>query len=188
MRNKLIAVLGALMLSAGAMQAQTGTATKAPMDINTASRTELASAGWGQYADAIIAGRPYKNMNDLVEKKVVPQKAYDKGYGNFTIGDGNSPMSDGNSAVTPPAVTPPTVTPGTAPTDGAGNDSHGNAGNHPDGNAGRSSDGDAGCRPDHDRTSSTEQVTSPSRAHASFHRVRPRRDGWTFREAPWQGS
>ena len=97
------------------MQAQTGTATKA-MDINTASRTELASAGWGQYADAIIAGRPYKNMNDLVEKKVVPQKAYDKGYGNFTIGDGNSPMSDGNSAVTPPAVTPPTVTPGTAPT------------------------------------------------------------------------
>ena len=118
MRNKLIAVLGALMLSAGAMQAQTGTTTK-PMDINTASRTELASAGWGQYADAIIAGRPYKNMNDLVEKKVVPQKAYDKGYGNFTIGDGNSPLSDGNSAsptVTPPAVTPPTVTPGTAPT------------------------------------------------------------------------
>ncbi len=118
MRNKLIAVLGALMLSAGAMQAQTGAATKAPMDINTASRTELASAGWGQYADAIIAGRPYKNMNDLVEKKVVPQKAYDKGYGNFTIGDGNSPLSDGNSAqpMTPPAATPPTVTPGTAPT------------------------------------------------------------------------
>jgi hypothetical protein len=118
MRHKFIAVLGALMLSAGAMQAQAGTTTKAPMDINTATRTELASAGWGQYADAIIAGRPYKNMNDLVEKKVVPQKAYDKGYGNFTIGDGNSPLSDGNSAqpMTPPAATPPTLTPGNTPT------------------------------------------------------------------------
>ena len=123
MRNKLIAVVGALMLSAGAMQAQAGTTTKAQMDINTASRTELASAGWGEYADAIIAGRPYKNMNDLVEKKVVPQKAYDKGYGNFTIGDGNSPLTDGNGKpMTPPTATPPTLTqpttPGTTPTTG----------------------------------------------------------------------
>lgn len=117
MRNKLIAVVGALMLSAGALQAQAGTTTKAPMDINTASRTELATAGWGEYADAIIAGRPYKNMNDLVEKKVVPQKAYDKGYGNFTIGDGNSPLTDGNGKpMTPPAATPPTLTPGNTPT------------------------------------------------------------------------
>ena len=116
MRTKLIAALGALMLSAGAMQAQTGTTTKAPMDINTATRTELASAGWGQYADAIIAGRPYKKMNDLVEKKAVPQKAYDKGYVNFRVGDGDSPMSDGHGAMTPPAAASPTVAPGTTPT------------------------------------------------------------------------
>jgi len=124
MRNKLIAVVGALMLSAGALQAQAGTTTKAQTDINTATRTELASAGWGQYADAIIAGRPYKNMNDLVEKKVVPQKAYDKGYGNFTIGNGNSPTSDGNSASQPmaPAGTTPATKPGTPPTATPGTD------------------------------------------------------------------
>ena len=116
MRIKLITALGALMLSAGAMQAQTGTATKAPMDINTASRTELASAGWAQYADAIIAGRPYKDMNELVDRKVVPQKAYDEEHGNFTIGKGNSSMSNGKGAVTPPAATPPIAAPGTTPT------------------------------------------------------------------------
>ena len=77
MRNKALAVLSAFVLSATALQAQTPTTT--PIDINTATRTELADAGWGQYADAIIAARPYKSMNDLVEKKVVPPTAYEKG-------------------------------------------------------------------------------------------------------------
>ena len=118
-----IAVFGALLLSAGAMQAQSTSTTTAPIDINTASRTELASAGWGQYADAIIAARPYKSMNDLVERKVVPQKAYDKGSEKFQIGNGSAtPMAEPtptpvNPAVTPDSLSttptaPPSVTPG----------------------------------------------------------------------------
>ena len=130
MRGKAIAVLGALLLSAGAMQAQSTSTTTAPIDINTASRTELASAGWGQYADAIIAARPYKSMNDLVERKVVPQKAYDKGSEKFQIGNGSAtpmaeptptpvnapvtPDSASTTPTTPPLVTPvPAATPGT---------------------------------------------------------------------------
>ena len=116
MRNKIITALGAFMLTAGAMQAQTPTAT--PIDINTATRTQLADAGWGQYADAIIAARPYKSMNDLVEKKVVPPTAFEKGVNQFTIGNGDTPLSDPNKTsptLTQPPVTPPTVTPG-APT------------------------------------------------------------------------
>ena len=111
MRNKALAVFSAFVLSATALHAQTPTTT--PVDINTASRTEIAAAGWGEYADAIIAARPYKSMNDLVEKKVVPQKAYEKGYSQFTIGDGTTPLSEPNSARHPPTVTPPTATPGT---------------------------------------------------------------------------
>ncbi len=50
-----------------------------PMDINTASEKELASlAGIGEVrAKAIIKGRPYKGKNELVDKKIVPQKVYD---------------------------------------------------------------------------------------------------------------
>ena len=114
MRSKVLAVFSAFVLSATALQAQTP--TTAPVDINTATRTEIAAAGWGDYADAIIAARPYKSMNDLVEKKVVPPQAYEKGYSQFTIGDGTTPLSDPNKSsptLNPPPVTPPTVTPGT---------------------------------------------------------------------------
>lgn len=110
------------MLSAAALQAQASTTT-APIDINTASRMQLADAGWGQYADAIIAARPYKSMNDLVEKKVVPAKAYEKGSAKFEIGKGTTAPRDPNAGstnqtpvtpqtgVTPPAgVNPPTGT------------------------------------------------------------------------------
>ena len=50
-----------------------------PMDINTASEKELASlSGIGDVrAKAIVKGRPYKGKNDLVDKKIVPQKVYD---------------------------------------------------------------------------------------------------------------
>lgn len=108
------------MLSAGAMQAQSPSTPTKPIDINTASRMELADAGWGQYADAIIAARPYKSMNDLVERNVVPATAYEKGSNRFVIGDGTTPLTDpGQSptlnppAATPPTVTPPSATPGT---------------------------------------------------------------------------
>ena len=130
MRSKILAALGAFVLSAGAMQAQTGTTTTAPVDINTASRTQLADAGWGQYADAIIAARPYKSMNDLVEKKVVPQAAYDKAATRFTIVDGTTPLSNPGQS---PTLNPPTATPSTDAADGDPGDPAGIGRDAPDG-------------------------------------------------------
>lgn len=50
-----------------------------PMDINSASEKELATlAGIGEArAKAIVKGRPYKGKDDLVKKKIIPQKVYD---------------------------------------------------------------------------------------------------------------
>lgn len=50
-----------------------------PMDINSASEKELASLkGIGEArAKAIVKGRPYKGKDDLVKKKIIPQKVYD---------------------------------------------------------------------------------------------------------------
>lgn len=49
------------------------------VDINTASAAELdALPGVGKKrAEAIIAHRPYKSKDELVSKRVVPQKVYD---------------------------------------------------------------------------------------------------------------
>jgi len=54
-------------------------AKKEPMDINTASEKELASLpkiGEAR-AKAIVKGRPYNGKDDLINKKVIPQDAYD---------------------------------------------------------------------------------------------------------------
>ena len=53
--------------------------TSALIDINTAPKDQLdklPQIGEAR-ADAIIKGRPYKAKNELVDKKIIPQNAYD---------------------------------------------------------------------------------------------------------------
>ncbi len=57
----------------------TTSSTSALIDINTAPKDQLdklPQIGEAR-ADAIIKGRPYKAKNELVDKKIIPQNAYD---------------------------------------------------------------------------------------------------------------
>ena len=54
-------------------------AKKEPMDVNSASEKDLATLpkiGEAR-AKAIVKGRPYNGKDDLINKKVIPQDAYD---------------------------------------------------------------------------------------------------------------
>ena len=64
---------------ADAKAAPAAEAKKDPMDINTASEKELASLPKiGEVrAKAIVKGRPYNGKDDLINKKIIPQDAYD---------------------------------------------------------------------------------------------------------------
>ena len=100
--RKLLAVFVAALASAGLALATSAVAQKStdtkkaepakteapkadakkaePMDINSASEKELATLkGIGEArAKAIVKGRPYKGKDDLVHKKIIPQKVYDE--------------------------------------------------------------------------------------------------------------
>ena len=60
-------------------QAPAAEAKKEPMDINTASKKELATLPkiGDARAKAIVKGRPYNGKDDLINKKIIPQDAYD---------------------------------------------------------------------------------------------------------------
>ena len=72
---------GGTMPEANATSAQMAKAAAAEkLDINTATLDQLkALPGIGDaYSQKIVAGRPYRAKNQLVQKKIIPQSTYDK--------------------------------------------------------------------------------------------------------------
>ena len=81
---KAIAVAVALLFAAPSVSWGTtlvaAAKKKEKLDINTAREDELKELpGIGDaYAKKIIAGRPYKAKDELVEKKIIPKSTYQK--------------------------------------------------------------------------------------------------------------
>ena len=55
------------------------------IDINSASKDDLLKLPdlTGAQADAVIAGRPYSNTHELVVRRIIPQREYDRIKGNL---------------------------------------------------------------------------------------------------------
>jgi competence protein ComEA len=66
--------------SAAGSAASTAQSMADKLDINTATVDQLkALPGIGDaYSQKIVAGRPYRAKNQLVQKKIIPQATYDK--------------------------------------------------------------------------------------------------------------
>ena len=86
---KLTRILLAFVLGLGLTMADTAPTKKAPaaaskaadlLDLNSASESQLETLpGIGDaYAKKIIAGRPYKGKNELIDKKIIPAATYAK--------------------------------------------------------------------------------------------------------------
>jgi competence protein ComEA len=87
---RILLIMIAAVCLFGAQPASKKADTKAPaaksapasdlLDINTASVDQLqALTGIGEaYSKKIVAGRPYRAKNELVQKKIIPAATYDK--------------------------------------------------------------------------------------------------------------
>jgi competence protein ComEA len=64
----------------GAGAQATGAGSAVPLDLNTATAAQLrALPGMGDaYVKRIVEGRPYTMKNQLVQKGILPQAAYDR--------------------------------------------------------------------------------------------------------------
>jgi competence protein ComEA len=91
-QDKPAAATGQVGATAPAIKSDTKTVPPTPVkaesklvNINTATAAELDALTKGPHAKAIIGGRPYKTVEELASKKVIPQDAYDAIKGKVTV-------------------------------------------------------------------------------------------------------